>query len=457
MLELAEATDVWRALPAEIAGTLRMEASLSITEMIEAVSAAAAAGYYPPLDTSYTGALSRAVRHAVDTFVERVADPEAPLTAIVDEFRGLGFAAGRDGRSLEPLQAAMRLSARVGWRRLCAVAGDQGLDMLMLGRIGEAIFVYLDELAAASACGYRDAHAELAGERDRNRRKLLDMILADPPPAAEALAGIANAAGWTPPRRVAVVALGERPAGESAVSPELPPGALIDWARREPCVLVPDPDGPGRVTRLTHALRGWDAAMGPVVPLARAGMSLRWARMALGLTARGIIDSHGRLVRCDEHLSTLLIFSDEELAGALRAAQLAPLLRLRPAQQDRLAETLLAWLQHGCNANEVAASVHVHPQTVRYRLRQVDELFGDQLRDPDRCSYVPSRGSQICFPASILGFGMVFWRGWLGLRTRQGRAAPGGGQALMGSRPAGQMARGRPADRSQASRDAAAD
>ena len=30
------------------------------------------------------------------------------------------------------------------------------------------------------------------------------------------------------------------------------------------------------------------------------------------------------------------------------------------------------------------AEVHVHPQTVRYRLRQVDDLFGDQLRDPDR-------------------------------------------------------------------------
>ena len=86
--------------------------------------------------------------------------------------------------------------------------------------------------------------------------------------------------------------------------------------------------------------------------------------------------------------STLLIFSDEGAAGALRAARLAPLQRLRPAQQDRLAETLLAWLQHGCNANEVAQHVHVHPQTVRYRLRQVEDqvedLFGDQLRDPDR-------------------------------------------------------------------------
>ena len=32
----------------------------------------------------------------------------------------------------------------------------------------------------------------------------------------------------------------------------------------------------------------------------------------------------------------------------------------------------------------MAQRIHVHPQTVRYRLRQIQELFGDQLRDPDR-------------------------------------------------------------------------
>jgi DNA-binding PucR family transcriptional regulator len=36
------------------------------------------------------------------------------------------------------------------------------------------------------------------------------------------------------------------------------------------------------------------------------------------------------------------------------------------------------------NANEVAAALHVHPQTVRHRLRRLTDLFGDQLRDPRR-------------------------------------------------------------------------
>jgi len=152
----------------------------------------------------------------------------------------------------------------------------------MLGHIGEAIFVYLDELAAASARGYLDARSEIADERERRRRKLLDMILAEPPAAADAIAGIAKAAGWALPRRIAVIALGDRPPGDAAAVPALPLGALIDWGRREPCVLVPDPDGPGRLSRIEQAMLGWDAAMGPVVPLARASVSLRSATPTAG-------------------------------------------------------------------------------------------------------------------------------------------------------------------------------
>jgi hypothetical protein len=72
---------------------------------------------------------------------------------------------------------------------------------------------------------------------------------------------------------------------------------------------------------VTRALTGWAAAMGPVEPLDRAAASLHWARRALGLAERGIIDGRRELVRCDEHLATLLIFADEELAAALRAAR----------------------------------------------------------------------------------------------------------------------------------------
>jgi hypothetical protein len=381
--KLDKPSDVWHALPAEVAALLRPQLDHAVTEMIEAIQRGVPE-YARPLDASYTDAISQAVRHSVEQFVERVADPEASFAEIVAEFRMIGSLEAREGRSLEPLQNALRLGARVAWRWLCAAAGEPGLDMQVLGRIGEAIFVYLDELAAACSAGYQEARAAVAGEHERRRRRLLDLIVTDPPASREEIADVAKAAGWALPSQVALIAVSERPGPEVTAGPTLPPEVLSDWARPEPCLLVPDPDGPGRASLVEHSLRGWPAAIGPSVPLARASASLRWAREALALGLRGVIDPGSGVIRCDEHMSTLLIFSDEELAGALRSARLRPLDRLRPAQASRLAETLLTWLQHGGNANEVAALMHVHPQTVRYRLRQINELFGSELHNADR-------------------------------------------------------------------------
>ncbi|HEY3734626.1 MAG TPA: helix-turn-helix domain-containing protein [Streptosporangiaceae bacterium] len=406
MQELTESAEAWPALPAEVALVLRPQLDQAVTEMIAAIQLGIPE-YARPLDATYTGAVSRAVRHSVEHFIERVAHPDASFEAIVAEFRAIGAVEAREGRSLEPLQNAMRLGARVAWRWLCAAAGEPGLDMRVLGRIGEALFVYLDELAAACAAGYQEARAQVAGERDRRRKRLLDLIIVDPPASREEIADLAKAVGWALPRRVALAALEAR--DDVATGRSLPPEVLVDWNSREPCLLVPDPDDPGRGALIDRVLAGWPAALGPSVPLARASASLRWAREALALGERGVIGGTGaagtraagtragggangmagapgggqQVIRCEEHMSTLLIFSDEELLRGLCGARLAPLERLRPGQRDRLAETLLAWLQHGANANEVATLVHVHPQTVRYRLRQIDELFGDVLREPD--------------------------------------------------------------------------
>ena len=62
---------------------------------------------------------------------------------------------------------------------------------------------------------------------------------------------------------------------------------------------------------------------------------------------------------------------------------LAPLVGLRPATAEKLADTLRAWLLHQGRRDDVAAELFVHPQTVRYRMGQLRELYGDRLDDPD--------------------------------------------------------------------------
>jgi hypothetical protein len=260
----------------------------------------------------------------------------------------------------------------------------------------------MDELAASCSAGYAEARAELAGERSHLRQHLLDVLTATPAPPALAVTSLAQAAGWPLPRRVAAVALTPMARGNPG---PLPADVLASLTRRDPCLLIADPDGPGRRRQLATALRGWLtaasqpgarqpspgqlAAVGPAVPLAGASGSLRWAGQALALARRGLLrasseaDNEAGIVWCEDHLPTLVLLADTDLAATLSRDALAPLRQLRPSQADRLARTLLAWMESADDANAAARRLHVHPQTIRYRLRQVSELFGDALTDPD--------------------------------------------------------------------------
>ena len=89
------------------------------------------------------------------------------------------------------------------------------------------------------------------------------------------------------------------------------------------------------------------------------------------------------LIDADEHLPELLLFESGGLAERLAARRLAPLDELTPAGRARMEETALAYVQHGGNAAAMARALHLHPQTIRYRLGRLRELFGDELSDPD--------------------------------------------------------------------------
>ena len=76
--------------------------------------------------------------------------------------------------------------------------------------------------------------------------------------------------------------------------------------------------------------------------------------------------------------------ADRPLARELADHALEPLDQETAASQDRLRRTLSAWLREQGRTERVAASLCVHPQTVRYRMSRLRELFGDSLEDPDR-------------------------------------------------------------------------
>ena len=109
----------------------------------------------------------------------------------------------RSGRSLESLLAAYRYGARVTFRAISRLVDVSQMPPDVLLALGESLFAYIDEISAASAQGYAQEQSERAGEQQRLRAELLEMLLrgdsSDGGPAR-----LAAAVGWTLPEAVVV-------------------------------------------------------------------------------------------------------------------------------------------------------------------------------------------------------------------------------------------------------------
>ncbi|MER6787245.1 helix-turn-helix domain-containing protein [Streptomyces sp. NPDC000658] len=369
-------------VPAELARLLR-DGLEAVADEVEEEVRSQVPEYARPADGTYRAHLRAGVVQALTLFVDHIADPRGQGDAIAATYYELGRGEALEGRSLDALQSALRVGGLRAWRLMGRTAEELGLDSTVVAALGELAFRTVHEVAEAAAAGYAEARLRSTDELERRRRRLLDLLLGDGPVSPEAVQDLAHGARWSVPPYAAVVALAATPERRDEERPLAAAGALVDMESRPPRMLVPDPDGSGRFggRAFALALRGRPAAIGPTVPLAEAAQSLHWASRALGLMGRGVLPRQG-VVRCADHLSTLLLHGDEPLLAQLEARVLAPLDGVSEGQRPRLAETLLAWLLSGSNVPDVAARLHVHPQTVRYRLRQLEKLFGDALHEP---------------------------------------------------------------------------
>ncbi|WP_344264746.1 PucR family transcriptional regulator [Actinomadura napierensis] len=331
-----------------------------------------------PHDPRYAVFLTQAVQQGIGQFVELLTGGDGRLEELRDFYRDLGVLIAEEGIAQETWQAGFRVSTGVAINRLTEAVGSlPGVTPTAVAKVAQDVLYYLEQITGATAEGYADARS--AGDVLHHRRKLLELLISDDP-SPDAIRRLAVDAGWAVPRTVAAVALSLR-ADAVVLRPGVPAGALAGLHLPDPCLIIPDPAGPGRRDRLAAELKDWTAAVGPTVPVTQAGLSLRWARRTLDLAARGDLDAD-RPVHAGDHAMPLVLSHGAEMMEHLTATLLAPLTRLRRSRE--LMETLLRCLQTGFNASEVAAILHMHPQTIRYRMRHLDEAFGPAIRDPDR-------------------------------------------------------------------------
>jgi hypothetical protein len=367
----------WRALPPGVALVIEPELP-ALRDAILAEIAQEVPEYARPLEGNFGRGLRLGVDEALRQFKDLVADPDRGRAQGREVYRGLGRGEMREGRSLDSLQAAYRIGARVAWRRLADAGLRAQLAPDVLCSLADAIFAYIDELAADSVEGFAHAQQAAAGERERRRRLVLTVLL-DERFDNEALRPAAAEADWEPPREVALLAC--EPEDLDSIVRRLPVDVLAGGFDELGCVVIGDPSGPGRGRQLEAACAGRRAALGPVQSLDHARTS--WTRARSGLAAIRAGALPAELCRADEHLAGIAFFEARAPLRELASQRLEPLNTLTPAARERMAVTLKAYLDHRGNAPAMAEALHVHPQTVRYRLRKLRELFGAALEDPE--------------------------------------------------------------------------
>ena len=369
----------WEELPAELADRLRPGLDALVKDLIDAIRVGVP-GYRRPLEGEFGAGLQAGVAEALEQFLDLIRDGGELSSRAKQRYVDFGRWEAREGRQLEALLAAYRLGARISWRRIAETirGADYGEETIAL--LAEAVFAHIDGLSAASAEGFAAELADRAGERDRRRHRLLRLLVQSPPADAAVIRDAAIAAGWELPETLA--ALVYRPGSPDRVAAHLPAGALVAVIDELAVALIPDPAAPGRREELGAALRGRAGELGTAVGPEGAALSVERAQAMRRIRESGLLEGEGLLV-AEDHLAALLTLGDPELIEDLASRRLRPLAELTPGASERLEATLLAWLDHQGVVKEAAEALHVHPQTVRYRVAQLRELFGEALEEPE--------------------------------------------------------------------------
>ncbi|MGR7024541.1 PucR family transcriptional regulator [Geodermatophilus sp. URMC 62] len=333
------------------------------------------------------GKIENAVQLALGAFLELAtadgdADASRPIGPAIEGAYALGRGEARTGRSMDALLAAYRVGARVAWRHMSETAVAAGMPAASLARFAELVFAYIDQLSAASASGHADQLAVSGRMRRRHLERLTELLVTGAPPYE--LHTAAERADWTVPRSLTAVLLPETRVRDAlAVLDARTLQAGEDLPGAEPSseravLLVPDAEGFARAA-LLRSLSGREAVVGPARPWQDARSSYSRALRALQL---GLVPEGRAPVDTELRLADLVLRADGEALADLRAQVLAPLDDLGPGPREKLLETLRSWLLHHGRREQVAGELYVHPQTVRYRMGQLRELFGARLDDP---------------------------------------------------------------------------
>jgi PucR C-terminal helix-turn-helix domain/GGDEF-like domain len=322
------------------------------------------------------------------------------LTAFLEErevtleevsfIRGAAMRRARAGLALEYYINAFRVGEKVLWDAIVARAGEHPFGHEAALTLAAPLMRYVDFVTTHAAHAYVEFQQFALADADRERRDLLDLLVAGDLPAEGPLRALAQHYGIGAGTPMAVVLATARGSGASEpphaartalAAPGSPETKAIVVARRSEIVAIwalgPRVDIGAACDRLDrdyeHLRReGIELAIG-VSALAHGVEDLPRAHQEAREAVERVRETGG--VAALPRLSPFdyLIMRNDETARRLLDPELRRFLAEDRGRGAVLCDTIRAFAGADLRLRETAERLHVHPNTAQYRLRRIQE------------------------------------------------------------------------------------
>jgi len=323
---------------------------------------------------------------------------EANLTFVFDSLAGhadadfsiaehTGTTRALAGVPLPALMTAYRIGFRFMWEETLAAARAAGIPTESILEVTTHVFLAQDTFTQAMASAYRQQLTAQILEQEEERSALVEALLSRRITDSQSLWEAADLLRL-PTSGPYVVVAAELPAigkiGLPAIENKLAARDIRSAWRLLPDLHVGIVHVRIRdtINTLTSVLRQVATVRVGISPpfddLAETSDALRFARLAV--TGKPSADS---LITAfhDTPLAVAAV-SAPEIMGKIRSQVLRRLKELPTTERTILLDTFQAWLQEGGSANDTGTKIFCHPNTVRHRLRRIEELTDRSLSRP---------------------------------------------------------------------------
>jgi hypothetical protein len=315
-----------------------------------------------------SGTLEHAVRGNVGRALDALREVREPTADELERAADVGRERAEQGLPVEAVLHAYRISVGAVWSRFGEVAREHGADVPSVLAFSETLWRWADAVMDVVATAHREVELEQAREEQQRRDAFVVALLTggtDP----TTLAADLRAHGLDAERRyVPFRARCAQPGGVKRRT-------ALDLAGPDGLVTTLDHDAVGIAADRPDGAAGVTVGVGTAVE--PAGLSGSFVAASRALTTALAFGQEGVFDLADLSVRPAIL-ADDVLGDAFVARYLDPLGSLGRLGAD-LETTLRAWFDTGMRTDETARVLHLHPNTLRHRMKRFEDATGADL------------------------------------------------------------------------------